>query len=70
MTNTLKELRKKYTLTQKDVAIILGFKSEDRICLWERGQAMPSVENLFRLAKLYDVHPYEIYPGLGKGILE
>lgn len=64
MENKLKELRKERGLTQKQVAEMLGLKCEDRISHWERGQAMPSSKNLFRLAKLYkvkveDTHLYQ-----------
>jgi transcriptional regulator with XRE-family HTH domain len=62
MENKLKELRKVHGLTQKQVAEFLGHKSEDRISHWEKGQAIPSVPNLFKLAKLYKALPHEIYP--------
>jgi transcriptional regulator with XRE-family HTH domain len=62
MENRLKELRKERGLTQKQVAEFLGHKSEDRISHWEKGQAIPNVPNLFKLAKLYEVLPHEIYP--------
>lgn len=59
--NKLKEYRLKAGLTQKQVADILKMQCEDRLSHWERGQAMPSVQNLFRLTRLYKVRPEDLY---------
>lgn len=64
--NNLRELRLKARLRQKDVAAKLGLKCEDRISHWERGTAMPSVNNLMRLCEVYGIETQEfiseIYP--------
>jgi transcriptional regulator with XRE-family HTH domain len=62
--NKLKELRKARNLTQKDIARLIDHKGAERICHWERGEALPSVPNLFKLAMLFKVFPHEIYPSL------
>lgn len=62
--NRLKEFRLKKQFWIKDVARILNMQCESRISKWEKGTAMPSVENLFKLASLYDVLPHTIYPQL------
>ena len=51
--NNLKEFRLKAGLTQKQVAEILGLQCEDRLSHWEKGVAIPSVKNLFKLASIY-----------------
>ena len=61
ITNNLKEYRLRLGLKQSEVAEKLGMKSSDRISHWEKGVAMPSVINLFKLAKLYGVFPHELY---------
>ncbi len=61
MINKLKEMRLERGLTQKEVAKLLGFKSDDRICLWEKGKAMPSVINLLKICKIYEVKVEELY---------
>ena len=66
MENKLKELRLKCGYTQKQVAEILGLKCEDRISHWEKGQAMPSIENLFKLSKLLNVKIENIYTELSQ----
>lgn len=53
--NRLREHRLKAGLTQKQVAEKLGLKCEDRLSHWERGQAMPSVRNLFKLCEIYKI---------------
>lgn len=62
--NRLKELRVAKKLNQKEVAILIGFKAEDRICRWEKGQSMPSFHNIVKLAKFYEVKPEELYTGM------
>jgi DNA-binding XRE family transcriptional regulator len=59
--NTLKEHRLKANLKQKEVATLLGFKSEDRISHWEKGQSLPSVINLIKICRVYRVKIEEVY---------
>lgn len=59
--NKLKEYRLRAGLTQKQVAEKLGMQCENRLCRWEQGQAMPSANNLLRLANIYCVNPGIIY---------
>lgn len=59
--NKLKELRIAHNLKQTDVSAYMGFTGEERICRWERGQAMPSAANLIKLSKLFRVHIEDIY---------
>ncbi|MBS1511084.1 MAG: helix-turn-helix transcriptional regulator [Bacteroidetes bacterium] len=62
--NNLKILRTKHGLLQKEVAQLLGFRTEDRICRWERGQSIPSLPNLLKLTKLFSVDTKDLYPDL------
>ncbi len=64
LSNRLRELRKQQGLTQKQVALLMGFKIEDRISHWEKGIAVPGLQNLFRLCSLYNVTPMYIYSEL------
>ena len=59
--NRLREHRKHAELRQLDVAKALGLGSTDRISRWEKGLTFPHVVNLFKLARLYDVAPQELY---------
>ncbi len=66
--NNLRSARKTFGLRQQDVAEILGFNISDRISHWEKGTAVPSIFNLFRLSSLYGIPPQELYPSLMKSI--
>ncbi len=46
---------------QNEVAKLLGLKSASRISKWEKGLAMPSVENLIKLSALYATLMNELY---------
>lgn len=60
--NKLKELRLQHNMKQEEVAIWLSLECGNRICRWEKGQSMPSVPNLFKLAQIFNVYPHELYP--------
>ncbi len=59
--NTLKELRLKNHLTQRQVTAYLNLQGESRLSRWEQGQSYPSVFNLMKLCKLYKVPVEKIY---------
>lgn len=59
--NSLKEYRLKAGLLQIQVAEMLNLLSSDRISRWEHGLSMPDSINLFRLARIYNAFPHELY---------
>lgn len=59
--NNLRELRKAKGLLQIEVAQLLGHLNSDRISDWEKGYAMPSVVNLFKLATVLGVTAKDLY---------
>ena len=42
-------------LKQKDVARKMGLRSPSRISRWEKGESIPNIVNLFKLAIIYHV---------------
>ena len=50
----LYELRKKKNLTQEDLALLLDI-SDKAISKWENGTSKPTIENLSKLSKIFDV---------------
>ena len=60
--NNLREIRLKRGLRQLDVVCILGFTTTDRLSHWEKGQALPNIINLFKLALIFQVPPESLYP--------
>ena len=59
--NSLKKHRLLMGYKQNEVAKLLGLKSASRISRWEKGLAMPSVENLIKLSALYSTLMNELY---------
>ncbi len=48
----IKELRKKNHLTVEQVSIHMGFESVQAIYKWQRGESLPTIDNLYALGKL------------------
>ena len=48
-------LRKKNKMTVKDLQTALGFNNPQSIFKWQRGDTLPSVDNLVILADLFNV---------------
>ena len=59
--NSLKEHRLLMGYKQKEVARLLGMKSANRLSRWEKGVAMPNVENLIKLSAIYATLMNEFY---------
>lgn len=53
-------LREERGLTVKDLQAMFGFATPQSIYKWQQGQAMPTVDNLFILAKIFGVHMDDI----------
>lgn len=53
--NNLRYLRKKYDMSQEDLANKLGYKSFTTIQKWESGVAEPSVSMVKKIAELFGV---------------
>ncbi len=62
--NNLKAYRVKHSFTQNEVASLLGFHTNERISKWEKGVKNPNLVNLFRLCKIYEASPSDLYPDL------
>ena len=50
--NRIKELRKEKHLRVEDIRDFLGFECCQSIYKWQRGESLPSVDNLFALSRL------------------
>ncbi|MBP5330894.1 MAG: helix-turn-helix transcriptional regulator [Lachnospiraceae bacterium] len=49
----IKELRKACNLKVEDVAEFMGFESVQAVYKWQRGESLPTVDNLFALSRLF-----------------
>ena len=61
--NKIRHYRNLANLKQTELAQLLGFIHEDRICHWEKGVAFPSITNMFKMCKIFKVKPHELYEG-------
>jgi transcriptional regulator with XRE-family HTH domain len=59
--NRLKKYRRLFCLSQKEVATILGLKDTSPLSRWEKGLSLPNLVQLFRLARIYQAMPNELY---------
>lgn len=50
----IKELRIANKMSIKDVCIYMGFENPQSIYKWERGECLPTIDNLFALSELFD----------------
>lgn len=59
----IKELRKEHNLKVCEVAAFMGFESEQAIYKWQRGDSLPTVDNLYALSRLFDTSVDDILRG-------
>lgn len=57
----LRKHRKLMGLSRGTVARLLGHKSTDLISRWERGKALPSLENVLKLSVIYKTLVNELF---------
>ena len=50
--NRIKELRKARGLKVEDISHYMGFSEPQAVYKWQRGECLPSVDNLFALSRL------------------
>ena len=58
--NNIRMLREKSGLTVKDLQSYFGFEMPQAIYKWQRGESLPSVDNLYALGRLLKVPMEEI----------
>ncbi len=49
----IRELRIKHHLKVSDISRFMGFESDQAVYKWQRGDALPTVDNLYALSKLF-----------------
>lgn len=59
--NKLRKVRRMAGLSQKEVSLYLGHKSANRLCRWEKGVAVPNLENALKLGALYQTLIEDLY---------
>ncbi len=59
----IKELRKENHLTVEEVSSYMGFESVQAVYKWQRGDSLPTVDNLYALSQLFSTPVDEILRG-------
>ena len=59
----IKELRKDRNLSVGDICTYMGDISEQAIYKWQRGDSLPTVDNLYALSRLFQTPVDEILVG-------
>lgn len=59
----IKELRIKCNLRVSDVAEFMGFESEQAVYKWQRGDSLPTSDNLYALSRLFHTTVDDILRG-------
>ena len=59
----IKQLRKEHRLTVNDVREFMGFESEQAEYKWQRGDSLPTVDNLYALSALFETSIDDILRG-------
>ena len=62
-TGVRKKLRKERCLKVEEVARFMGFESEQAIYKWQRGESLPTVDNLYALSRLFETTVDDILRG-------
>ena len=52
--NNISQMRRRAEMTVQDLQNIFGFSSPQAIYKWQRGEAMPTIDNLVILASVFD----------------
>lgn len=60
--NYVRTLRRRWALTQKEVAALLGFESRSVVSRIERGERVPGLESALALEVLFGVAPKAMFP--------
>lgn len=62
--NKLKLFRKSTGYSQKKVARLLGLSDTSSLSKWEHGITLPGLIQVFRLSKIYQTQPQELFDDL------
>ncbi len=64
----LRTLRRRWGLTQKELAFLIGVRRGDNISRVEQLKRLPSLTAAIACIIIFDASPYAIFPGLFKDI--
>ncbi|EFF67657.1 helix-turn-helix domain-containing protein [Eshraghiella crossota] len=59
----IKEIRKAYHIKVEEIARFMGFESDQAVYKWQRGDSLPTVDNLYALSRLFGTSVDDILRG-------
>lgn len=66
--NKLKLFRRCFGYSQKKVVQLLGISDTSVLSRWEHGLSFPNLEQVFRLARIYETEPENLFDNLWETI--
>ena len=51
--NRIKKLRKENHIKVDDIVSFMGFESQQAVYKWQRGESLPTVDNLYALSRMF-----------------
>ncbi len=64
--NRIRELRREHHMRIDDIVAFMGFESQQAVYKWQRGESLPSVDNLYALSRLFGTTMDDILVGYGE----
>ena len=61
--NRIRDLRKERKMKIDDIVEYMGFESQQAIYKWQRGESLPTVDNLYALSRLFGTTVDDILVG-------
>ena len=59
----IKEIRKAHHIKVEEIARFMGFESDLAVYKWQRGDSLPTVDNLYALSRLFGTSVDDILRG-------
>lgn len=59
----IRELRRENHIKVDDIVSFMGFESQQAVYKWQRGESLPSVDNLYALSRLFGTTVDDILVG-------
>lgn len=66
--NKLRSYRRCAGYSQKKVSRMLALPDTSMLSRWEHGMGFPKLLQLFRLARIYNIYPHQLYDDLWQGV--
>lgn len=64
----IKELRIQMQLSVRDISRYMGFEEPQAVYKWQRGESLPTIDNLYALSKLLNTSMDNIVIGKGEDV--